>query len=58
MFGYRRYPFNRAMEMLSAIRADPGDLESLFSLQKLLISEITMAEVLINKNKKRQKSNV
>ena len=39
--------------MLSAIRANPDDLEALLCLQELLISEITMAEERVHENKER-----
>ena len=44
MFGYRRYAFKRVVELLSAMRRDPRDMEALLGLQNLLISEITLAE--------------
>ena len=56
MFGYRRYSFNQAFRMLSAIRADPTDLTRLLGLQELLISEITLAETRVRQNKKKARN--
>ena len=44
MFGYRRHSFDRAAELLSALRHNPNDRQQLFLLQTLLVSEILLAE--------------
>ena len=52
MFGYRRHSFKRAVSLLSTLRTNPDDLNSLLSLQELLISEIVLAESRIRVIKK------
>ena len=44
VFGYRRSSYRRAAGMLAVLRADPGNAETLYELQELLIAEITLAE--------------
>ena len=51
MFGYRRHSFKTVFELLSAIRANPGDLTTLLGIQELLISEIILAEERVRENK-------
>ena len=51
MFGYRRGSFRKAVTMLSTIRDQPADVETLFDLQKLLIGEVTLAERRVRENK-------
>ena len=51
MFGYRKASFGKAAAMLSTIRSQPADLKTLFDLQKLLISEIMLAEARVRENK-------
>ena len=53
MFGYRRSSFRKAAAMLSTIRNEPTDLETMFDLQELLIAEITLAERRVQENKTR-----
>ena len=44
MFGYRRASFRRAVALLASIRDEPGNVEAIYELQKLLIAEVTLAE--------------
>jgi hypothetical protein len=44
MLGYRKRSFKRAHELLAALRANPDDLGSLTSLQRLLFGETLRAE--------------
>ena len=44
MFGYRRHSFDRAADILSRLRQNQSDLQQLLLLQKLLVSEILLAE--------------
>ena len=56
MIGYRRNSFHKAAAMLLTIRNELTDLKTLFSLQKLLITEITLAEQRVQENKARSNS--
>ena len=58
MFGYRKGSFRKATALLSTIRDNPADTETLFDLQQLLIAEIMLAEGRVRKNKARAKEEV
>ena len=53
MLGYRRKSFKIAHALLSDLRANPGKLTVLSSLQHLLIDEIISAEQKIREVKKK-----
>lgn len=44
MIGYRRFSFHQAISLLTTVRTDPGDMQTLLELQLLLVDEITLAE--------------
>jgi len=56
MLGYRRTSFRKAHNLLASLRRDLSDFDSLLSLQRLLASEIMLAEGKVSDLRKRLKS--